>query len=120
MKSGGKDLAPKDSGAVAGEEEPKKEEDNKMDEEKIEEPKDHILHNPSRILRTQQKYIEYLEGGRYNPLLKNRKRGYIWLEDTRPTEHEEFVDELPLEAWLIPPPDFVFDQSVQVKHDDQN
>lgn len=118
LKSGGKDTTQKDVAAVAGGEEPKKEDDNKMDEEKIEEPSTHILHNPSRILRTQQKFIEYLEDGRYRPLLKNRKRGYIWLEDTTPNEHEAYVDELPLEAWLIPPPDFVFDPSAQVKHED--
>jgi hypothetical protein len=69
LKSG-KDTTQKDVAAVAVGEEPKKEDDNKMDEEKIEEPSTHILNNPSRILRTQQKFIEYLEDGRYRPLLK--------------------------------------------------
>ena len=43
--------------------------ENKMDEEKIEEPSVHILKNPSRVLRYQRKHIEFLENNRYKPIL---------------------------------------------------
>ena len=106
-----------------------KKDDNKMEEEvkgadKAEEEKPeeeeeptHILKNPCRVLRTQVKYIQYLDDNRYKPILTNRKRGYVFLQDTKPSEFEEFVDDEPLEAWLIPPPDFTFDEDAQIKHD---
>lgn len=84
-----------------------------MEEEKVEEPSVHRLKNPARILRPQQKFIEYLEDNRYKPIIKNRKRGYVFLEDTNPSAFEEYVDDEPLEAWLIPPPDFIFDEAAQ-------
>jgi len=82
-----------------------KKDDNKMAEEKIDEEKvpeedpTHILKNPCRVLRTQQKFLEYLDDNRYNPILRDRKRGYVFLEDSKPDEFEEYVDDEPLEAW---------------------
>jgi len=78
---------------------------NKMDEEKVEEEKvpeedpTHILKNPCRVLRTQQKFLEYIDDNRYKPILASRKRGYVFLEDSKPDEFEEYVDDEPLEAW---------------------
>jgi len=56
-----------------------KKDDNKMDEEKADEEKvpeedpTHILKNPCRVLRTQQKFLEYLEDNRYKPIYRAEK-----------------------------------------------
>jgi len=84
-----------DEEIIKKEEEEKKE---KKEEEVVEEPT-HVLKNPCRVLRTQQRHIEYLDDNRYQPIIKNRKRGYVFLEDTRPNEFMEYVDDEPLEAW---------------------
>lgn len=95
---------------------------SKMDAEEItskpakiepEEPSTCELSNPCRVLKKQQNYIEFLQNQRYSPVFGNRKRGYVFLKDSRPDEPEEFVDDEPLQAWLIPPPDFYFDESLQ-------
>ena len=46
-------------------------------------------------------------------MTQNRKKGYVFLRDLRPEDPEDFVDDEPLEAWLIPPPDFYFDEKQQ-------
>lgn len=78
-----------------------------------EEPTFCELPNPCRVLRKQQNVIEFIPSNRYQPVIKSRKRGYIFIKDTRPEDPEEFVDDEPLQAWLIPPPDFYFDESIQ-------
>jgi hypothetical protein len=46
---------------------------------------------------------------------QSRKRGYVFLLDSKPEEGDEYMDDKPLESWLIPPSDFVFDEDAQDK-----
>lgn len=40
-----------------------------------------------------------------------RTEGIVMLKDREESKPEVFVDELPKEAYLIPPEDFVFDET---------
>lgn len=82
-------------------------------EPEVEEAPTTILSNPSRVLKKQMNYIEYMNDNRYQPITKDRKRGYIFLRDTTEDIIDEYVDDEPLQAWLIPPPDFIFNPSLQ-------
>lgn len=76
-------------------EEPKltEEEQKKKDEEekkqKLEAEPDFLeLSNPSRVLKGQEKKIEYAEDNRYHPVLPTRFAGFIILKDTKPDTEE--------------------------------
>jgi len=113
--------------AEGGEEiEPEKKETGKMDveepkdkeeEKKKEEPPFKICDNHSRVLPKQENSIIFLEDNRYTPVLKNRKRGIIFLLDKKPGEREEFFDMIgdPVaDPHLIPPEEFTFDEEAQL------
>lgn len=87
-----------------------------VEEKKVEEPNFKICNNHSRVLLKQQESISYLEDNRYAPVLKNRKRGIIFLWDRRPGEREEFFDTIgdPETAHLVPPEEFIFDEEAQL------
>lgn len=89
------------------EEEPEEKEEETQKKE-MEEPKVHKLTNPSRVLRKQVKHLEYFAGQRYQVVLPNRKLGIVFLKDSRPKESEKFTEDQPKESWMIPPPDFVY------------
>lgn len=89
------------------EEEPEKKETEDKKEEPAE-PKVHCLSNPSRVLRKQVKHLEYIEGQRYQVVLPTRKLGIVFLKDLKPEETEKFTEDQPKESWMIPPPDFVY------------
>jgi len=85
-------------------------------EKKKEEPNFKIYPNFSRVLPKQQDFITYLDENRYQPILKTRKRGIIFVKDTKPEEPEEYqTGEIPekLEAHLVPPEAFEFDEASQ-------
>jgi len=106
----------KDAAAEAKEEEEKKMEIEAEAEKKKEEPNFKILSNPSRVLPKQQDFISYLDDNRYVPLLKTRKRGIVFIKDTKSEEPEEyFTGEIPekVEPHLVPPEAFEFDESAQ-------
>jgi len=99
-----------------------KPEDNKMEieekpvEKKKEEPTFKVLPNFSRVLPKQAEVITFLDENRYQPILKNRKRGIIFLRDTKPGDHEEYqTGEIPekVESHLVPPEAFEFDEVAQ-------
>ena len=49
--------------------------------------------NPSRVVRDQESYISFLKDHRYQPILENRRGGYIILKDSTEGEPEEFYDD---------------------------
>uniref|UniRef100_J3MRB5 26S proteasome non-ATPase regulatory subunit 1 homolog n=1 Tax=Oryza brachyantha TaxID=4533 RepID=J3MRB5_ORYBR len=54
------------------------------------EPTFQILTNPARVVPAQEKFIKFLEGGRYDPV-KLAPSGFVLLRDLKPTETEELV-----------------------------
>ncbi|CRH01261.1 26S proteasome regulatory subunit RPN2, putative [Plasmodium relictum] len=50
------------------------------------------MKNPCRVIKMQEKYIEYLTNSRYKPVLPTRKSGFIMLIDTTPTEPSEYIE----------------------------
>jgi len=42
-----------------------------------------VLPNFSRVLPKQADYVTFIEDNRYQPIIKNRKRGIIFLKDTK-------------------------------------
>mgnify|MGYP003683836563 CR=1 FL=1 len=61
------------------------------------EPEFEVLENPSRVLRTQERYCALLPGSRYEPIAKGRASGVVMLKDISPDAPEEL---LPLPAAL--------------------
>jgi len=97
-----------------------KEEEKKMEiegeEKKKEEPSFKILNNPARVLPKQQDFIQFLDDNRYIPLLKQRKRGIVFIKDSKPDQPDEyFTGEIPekIEPHLVPPEAFEFDEGSQ-------
>lgn len=88
----------------------------KEEEKKKDEPPFKICDNHSRVLLKQMEYISFLSDNRYTPVLKNRKRGLIFLIDKKAGEKEEFIDTFgdPVEAHLVPPEEFVFDEEANL------
>ena len=84
------------------------EEETQEKKEEVQEPKVHTLANPSRVLRKQVKCLEFKEDQRYQVVLPSRKLGIVFLKDLRPEEDEKFTEDQPKESWMIPPPDFVY------------
>ena len=68
------------------EEKKKKEEEDAAAaaKEKIVEPEFQELRNPSRVLKAQEKKIQYKEKGRWYPVLENRFSGFVVLRDQDP------------------------------------
>ena len=56
-----------------------------------------VLENPSRVLRSQERFCSLLPASRYEPVAKGRTSGVIMLKDTAPDAEEEL---LPLPAAL--------------------
>lgn len=76
----------------------------KSDDKKV------LLSNPQRILKKQTNFIDFnVDNRRYQPVIENRKIGILMLKDLRSNEQETYADELPKEAWLVPPPEFKFE-----------
>ncbi len=75
------------------EEKKKKEEEEKKAKEP--EPDFQDLKNPSRVLKAQEKKINYKEDGRWFPVLEDRFSGFIVLRDQRPgsDEQEAYYDD---------------------------
>lgn len=77
----------------------KKEEETKdmeVDEEtkkekKEEEPTFQLLPNPSRVLLSQEKFIEFDKEGRYKPIQLSKTSGIVLLYDNTPGEEEELI-----------------------------
>ena len=66
--------------------------------------------NPCRIINKQSSKIEYLSDGRYIPVIKDRKKGIIFIRDQLSEQPEIYTNDLPNEPYLIPPEDFIFDE----------
>lgn len=82
------DVVIKDETPGAETKEEEKKEDKKEPEPAFEDKK-----NPSRVLRDQEQFITFTEDQRYSPILKNRRGGFIILEDAKEGEPEEFYDD---------------------------
>ena len=101
------------------EEEKKKmviEEEKKAEEKKkekvVEEPKFFISDNPSRVIFKQISKIDFnIENKRYE-VVYPRKRGIVFLKDSKPEDPEVYTNNLPEEKYLIPPKDFIFDEKI--------
>lgn len=96
-------------GRKGAEDEPKKE-DVEMDtskepEEKVPEPTEEVLFNPSRVVPAQEQYIQFFassepqplkDGGqapsRYEPVIQSRTSGYLIVRDLRPNEPEDMLE----------------------------
>ncbi|CAD2101011.1 26S proteasome regulatory subunit RPN2, putative [Plasmodium vinckei lentum] len=50
------------------------------------------MKNPCRVIKTQEKYIEYPPNSRFKPIISIRKSGFIMLSDTTPTEPFDFIE----------------------------
>lgn len=102
------------------EEESKKEEAKKEEAKKDEpEPDEEVLNNPSRVLKSQEKFIEFTSS-RYTPV-SNRKSGILLLRDHNPHEPEVYVGQ-PVESQPLSQPrpmdlpeEFEFDPIAQQK-----
>jgi 26S proteasome regulatory subunit N2 len=69
-----------------------------------------ILNNPHRILKKQINLVDFnVDNRRYQPVVENRRVGILFLKDQRAGEREDYADEQPKEAWLVPPPEFKFE-----------
>lgn len=95
------------------EEEKKEEEEEKKEEVKVQEPEEEILMNPSRVLTAQEKVIEFLEDGRYIPVIRNRKSGIIMIRDTQPRapETSKVQENMSMDTEI--PEEFEFDPNAQ-------
>lgn len=67
---------------------------NVPEKKQDQEPNSQILTNPSRVLEKQRKFIQYIEGDRYKPLVPERKSGIILLIDSQPDQPDEYVLEI--------------------------
>jgi len=102
------------------EEESKKEEAKKEEAKKDEpEPDEEVLTNPSRVLKPQEKVIEFTSS-RYTPV-SSRKSGILLLRDHSPHEPEIYVGQ-PVESQPLSQPrsmdlpeEFEFDPIAQQK-----
>ncbi|KEG04733.1 26S proteasome regulatory subunit RPN2, putative [Plasmodium vinckei vinckei] len=50
------------------------------------------MKNPCRVIKTQEKYIEYPPSNRFKPIISIRKSGFVMLSDTTPTEPFDFIE----------------------------
>ncbi|ETW39578.1 hypothetical protein PFNF135_05608 [Plasmodium falciparum NF135/5.C10] len=50
------------------------------------------MKNPCRVIKMQEKYIEYIPNSRYIPVLPTRKSGFIMLNDITPLEPSECIE----------------------------
>ncbi|KJP85181.1 hypothetical protein AK88_05199 [Plasmodium fragile] len=50
------------------------------------------MKNPCRVIKTQEKFIEYQANSRFKPILPSRKSGFIMLVDTTPSEPSDFIE----------------------------
>ncbi|ETB63041.1 hypothetical protein YYC_00639 [Plasmodium yoelii 17X] len=50
------------------------------------------MKNPCRVIKTQEKYIEYPPNSRFKPIISIRKSGFIMLLDTTPSEPFDFIE----------------------------
>eukprot|EP01068_Selenidium_serpulae_P007825 Selendium_serpulae@DN4813_c0_g1_i1.p2 len=71
-------------GTAAGDKTEQKDAVDKTPEDTPSEPI--ILNNPCRVLNQQKPYIEFQEGGRYTPIMKGRKFGFLLLKDNQPEQ----------------------------------
>lgn len=76
----------KDEEMLTEEEKKKKEEEEKKAKEP--EPEFQELRNPSRVLKAQEKKINYREDGRWYPVLENRFSGFVVLRNQQPDNQE--------------------------------
>lgn len=73
------------------EEEKKAAEEAKLKEEEAKkpEPESQILNNPSRIIKDQEKKVEFNKEARWYPILDSRKSGMVILRDQNPASEVE-------------------------------
>ncbi|EAR85471.2 26S proteasome regulatory complex, subunit RPN2 (macronuclear) [Tetrahymena thermophila SB210] len=102
-------------------------------EEKTEEkePNSYIQTNPGRVLEKQKKYVEFIENHRYQPIIKERKFGIVFLNDTQNSDDASYLgvakkqaeqksEMVPEQAVgdqnddIAPPEDFVYDENQQL------
>ncbi|EGR26895.1 proteasome regulatory complex component protein, putative [Ichthyophthirius multifiliis] len=102
--------------------------DDKKEEIKEEEPTFYIQQNPGRVLEKQQKHIEFIQDHRYQPILKDRKFGIIFLNDTQQEQEKKYLGEQKKQEQpqvqpqpqptqnddIQPPEDFIYDESAQL------
>lgn len=91
-----------------------KKKDKKVEETKKveEEAKFFISDNPSRVIFKQIPKIDFnIDNKRYE-VVYPRKRGIVFLKDLKPEDPEVYTNNLPEEKYLIPPKDFIFDETV--------
>lgn len=75
----------------------KPEDKEKMDieekkQEEPQEPSSFVMKNPSRVLDKQKKFIQYIEN-RYQPIIKERKNGLVFLIDTKPGTPDQYLND---------------------------
>jgi 26S proteasome regulatory subunit N2 len=73
---------------AATEEEKKEGETAEAPKEPVVEPDSQELKNPSRVLKAQEKRIQYKQDGRWYPMLDNRFSGFVVLRDNHPDSQE--------------------------------
>jgi 26S proteasome regulatory subunit N2 len=116
---------PADTEMLTEEEKKKKdEEEAQKAAQAIPEPEFQELKNPSRVLKAQEKKIQYKPDSRWFPVLENRFSGFVVLRDQNPssTEPEQFYDDEERDpnapnpdrqSDLLLPEEFEFDPAVQ-------
>ncbi|SBT42057.1 26S proteasome regulatory subunit RPN2, putative (RPN2) [Plasmodium ovale wallikeri] len=50
------------------------------------------MKNPCRVIKMQEKYIEYQFNSRFKPIIPTRKSGFIMLLDTLPSEPADYIE----------------------------
>lgn len=117
--------AAKDVEMLTEEEKKKKEEEEaKVAAAEVPEPLTQELRNPSRVLKGQEKKIEYKGEGRWYPVLDNRFSGFVVLRDQMPEsgEPETYYDDEErdpnapnpdIHGELDLPAEFEFDPAIQ-------
>lgn len=107
-----------DASKMDVDEEGKKKEEEKKEEE---EPTEAVLKNPSRVVKEQEKSMQYLheDTSRYYPILDTRFSGFVVLKDLDPSakpaegeaEEEQFYDDEERDL-SAPNPDLVSDLDI--------
>jgi len=77
-------------------EEKKSDDDESKEEKKEEEAEFNLLQNPSRVTPNQVSYIQWTDK-RYKPLTL-RLSGFVMVEDTKPSEETQFVEQKEISA----------------------
>merc|ERR1712228_932401 len=67
--------------------------DGEEEEKKPEEPNHYIANNPFRVIDHQIPHLVYLSENRYEPILKERKKGIVFLFDNKEGDDVDYYSE---------------------------